>query len=800
MNNIIKYMSENLLILDGAMGTQLQDMGLGSGELPESWNTLYPDRITEIHKRYYKAGANLVLTNTFGANRLKLGDGVERTVVSAVENAKRARECFPGEDRWVALDVGPLGKMLAPLGTLELEEAVSLFGEVIEIGAKAGADCVFIETMGDTMELKAAVLAAKERSTLPVFASVAYGNDGKLLTGADPGAVIALLEGLGVDALGINCSLGPKQIKKIVNDYLLLSSTPILVKPNAGLPSVVDGKTVYDCSPEEFSEELLDMVKAGVRGVGGCCGTTPKHIEKVASLLMGLTPKPITDKGLSLVSSYTHSVDFGKRPVLIGERINPTGKPRFKEALRQGDMNYILKEGIMQTERGASVLDVNVGLPDIDEVEMLKKAVVGLQSVTDTPLQIDTSNPCAMEAALRLYNGKPMLNSVNGKSESLDTVLPIAKKYGALVVALTLDESGIPTSADERLEIARRILNRARDYGINKKDIIFDPLTLAVSSDPTCAAETLRAVKLISEELGCKTSLGVSNVSFGLPMRDILNGSFFTMALSSGLSAAIMNPYSDEMMKAYHGYLALMGLDMGCGEYIAFADGYTDASPIRQTDSKSTHSTFLDGKSELECAIIRGMRDLAREQTLIALEGNEPLSVVEKEIIPALDFVGRGYEKGSIYLPSLLMSAEAAGAAFEVIKERIKSGAASKCRVILATVKGDIHDIGKNIVKLLLENYGFAVTDLGRDVSSEVICNKAAELGAVIVGLSALMTTTVPAMEETVRLLKERTPGVKIMVGGAVLTEEYAQKIGADFYGKDAMEAVRYAENVNNSL
>lgn len=797
---ITEFLKNNLVFLDGGMGTLLQARGLSAGELPERWNIEHPEIIQAIHREYYAAGSNIVSTNTFGASSLKFSDEeLEAIIKAAIENV-RAAQNVGDQPKWIALDIGPTGKLLKPYGDLDFEDAVQIFAKTVRLGARYGADLVFIETINDSYETKAAVIAAKESCDLPIFVSNAYGEDGKLMTGADPAAMVAMLEGLGVDVIGVNCSLGPKALAPIVEKYLKYASIPVLLKPNAGLPRVIDGKTVFDVEPAEFSKEISSLIQKGVRIAGGCCGTTPEYISALVSNAKGITPFSIEPKSYTCVSSYTHAVFFEDKPILIGERINPTGKKRFKEALRAGDMDYILKEGLDQQQKGVHVLDVNVGLPEIDEPRMLTDAVCELQAVTDLPLQIDTSDSVAMECALRRYNGKPMINSVNGKQESLDAILPLVKKYGGLVVALTLDESGIPADADGRINIAKKILSAAEKYGIDKKDIIFDPLALTISADANSANETLKAIKIIRGELGCKTSLGVSNVSFGLPQRDVINSAFFTLALGNGLSAAIMNPYSTEMMKAYHAYLALSGNDDNCAEFISFAASLPDSSQIAPSATKSSAAADAISSSELEDAIVKGLRDRAAELTEKLLGSNDPLEIINGDVIPALNTVGKGFEEKRVFLPQLLMSAEAAKASFEVIKARVPSSASSKCRFVIATVKGDIHDIGKNIVKLLLENYGFDVTDLGKDVSPEDIVDKVVELHAELVGLSALMTTTVPAMEETIKLLRERAPWAKIVVGGAVLTKEYADDIGADKYAKDAMETVRYAELINSTF
>ena len=793
---VLDFLKDNILYLDGGMGTLLQSNGLAAGELPERWNITHPEIITDIHRQYYEAGSNIVNTNTFGANSLKFSDQeLEDIICAAITNAKNARQNMP--ERWIALDIGPLGKLLKPYGDLDFEDAVEIFAKTVRLGAKYGVDLVFIETMSDSYETKAALLAAKENCNLPVFVSNAYGEDGKLMTGATPAAMVAMLEGMGADAIGANCSLGPKALVPVVEEYLKYASIPVLLKPNAGLPRSINGETVYDVSYEEFADEISHLIKQGLRIAGGCCGTTPKHISCLVEKTKNITPIDIEYKNFTLVSSYTHAVVFGERPILIGERINPTGKKRFKEALREGDMDYILKEGMDQEEKGVDILDVNVGLPEIDEVVMLTRSVTELQAITALPLQIDTSDPKAMESALRRYNGKAMINSVNGKQESLDAILPLVKKYGGLLVALTLDENGIPPTAEGRVDIARRILEEAKKHGIDRKDIIFDPLALTISADNSAARETLKAIQLISEQLGAHTSLGVSNVSFGLPQRDIITSSFFTLSMGKGLSAAIMNPYSLEMMKAYKAFCALNAKDESCADYISFA------LSLPETNATSTVSTVTPSAkpeifaSELQHSIFKGLKDRAAELTTELLKIREPLDIVQGEIIPALDAVGKGFEEKRIYLPSLLMSAEAAKSAFEKIKERIPAGSSNRSKVIIATVKGDIHDIGKNIVKLLLENYGFSVCDLGKDVTADVIVQKAAELQAKIICLSALMTTTVPAMEETIIKLREKAPYAKVIVGGAVLTQEYADRIGADKYAKDAMEAVRYAELVD---
>ena len=796
---ITEYIKDNVLYLDGGMGTLLQSAGLKPGEYPERWNISHRETVKQIHADYFSAGSNVVCTNTFGANLLKFeANELEEIIKAAVENVRQAKEKSSGnQEKFIALDIGPLGKLLKPYGDFDFEEAVETFAYTVRLGEKYGADLILIETMNDSYETKAALLAAKENSSLPVFVSNAYGEDGCLMTGASPEAMVALLEGMGADAIGLNCSLGPDQLSGIAEKLLASASVPVIFKPNAGLPRSENGKTVFDVSPDAFAKSIKRLMERGVRIAGGCCGTTPEYIRCLVNETKGIKTVEITQKNKTVVSSYAKCVEFGSAPVLIGERINPTGKKRFKQALVENDIDYILKEGISQQESGVQILDVNVGIPDINEPEMLKKTVCALQAVTELPLQIDTSDPTAMENALRRYNGKAMINSVNGKKESMEAVFPLAKKYGGVIVALTLDENGIPETASGRVEIAKKILKTAEKYGISKKDIVFDTLAMAVSAQSDAAKVTLEALKRIKNELGCHTSLGVSNISFGLPGRATVNSTFFACALENGLSAAIMNPYSADMMKTYYSYNALHGFDNNFEEYIAFAESLTETSVVSEKKAQVN-----DGEkgTELQNSIIKGLKEQAAVLTKELLSCGEPLEIVKNEIIPALDVVGKGFEEKKVYLPQLLMSAEAAKYAFEEIKSFMsasKQEGISKCSIVIATVKGDIHDIGKNIVKLLLENYGFKVSDLGKDVPPEDIVNEVKRLNAPIAALSALMTTTVPAMEDTIELLHKEAPWCKAVVGGAVLNQEYADKIGADKYAKDAMETVRYAEKIS---
>lgn len=787
--NIRDFIKNNIVYLDGGMGTLLQKSGLQPGELPEHWNISHPEVIREIHKNYYDSGSNVVNTNTFGANTLKFSiDELDEIICHAVKNADEARKASSGEqEKFIALDVGPTGKLLKPLGDLDFENAVKIFAETIRLGVKYGVDLITIETMNDSYETKAAVLAAKENSDLPIIVTNAYGENGRLMTGANPAVMAAMLEGMGVDAIGANCSLGPKQLMDVMDELLKYCSVPVAFKPNAGLPKS-DGKvTYYDVDADEFAQDIKLSVENGVRIVGGCCGTTPEYIKKVCELTRGMKPKEIEKKTYSVCTSYNKAVFFGEKPILIGERINPTGKKRFKQALLENDIGYILQEAVNQQAKGVHVLDVNVGLPGIDEAQMLTTSVCELQCVTDLPLQIDSSDPVAMESALRRYNGKAMINSVNGKEENMNAIFPLVKKYGGFVVALTLDEKGIPSTVEGRMKIARKILLTAALYGINKKDIIFDPLAMTVSADKMSAVTTLETVKKITEQLGCNTSLGVSNVSFGLPSRELVNAAFFTTAMENGLSAAIMNPYSARMMEAYYSFNVVKGLDDNCMDFINFAS-QQEVQPTVKHESSLT----------LKEAIEKGLKEKSSEITTAMLGKNAPLDIVNSHVIPALDDVGRRFEEKKLFLPQLLMSAEAAKASFEVIKAAMEADGNSvkKGNIIIATVHGDIHDIGKNIVKLLLENYGYNVIDLGKNVPPETVLNAVIENHAPLVGLSALMTTTVPAMEETVKLVKEKAPWCKTVVGGAVLTQDYADKIGADKYAADAMESVRYAETV----
>lgn len=823
--NIRDEIGKRLLFFDGGMGSLLQKRGLQAGELPETWNILKPDVLTEIHKEYAEAGADIILANTFGANRFKYADNLEEIVNAAVVNAREGIR-LSGRQAYVALDVGPTGKLLKPMGTLDFEEAVDVFADVVKAGVKAGVDLILIETMNDSYELKAAMLAAKENSDLPVFATVVFDEKHKMLTGASPMAIVAMLEGLHADAIGMNCGLGPKELLPIFREMAQYASCPLIINPNAGLPRNDHGKTVYDVGPEEFAEGMVPFIEAGAWFAGGCCGTTPEHIKALVDRCKDMEIKPLTEKDYTIVTSYSQAVSIGNKPVIIGERINPTGKKKFKQALRDKDMEYILEEGVKQADSGADILDVNVGLPEIDEVEMMKNTVYELQSILPLPLQIDTTDPAAMEAALRMYNGKAMVNSVNGKQEVMEKIFPLVQKYGGVVVGLALDEDGIPSTAEGRLAIAEKIYNTAAKYGISRKDIVIDALTMTMSTDDNSANVTLETVRRIKEQ-GGRTVLGVSNISFGLPQREVITSSFFLLAMGAGLSAGIINPNSAAMRQAYDSFCVLGGFDAQCMNYI---EKYAVATPVPPAGTisapvqggsasasgseSSSGSAGLSGKTatgggtsqnQLELSltdcIVKGLKEQSYKATIETLKTKDAMAVINEELVPALDIVGKGFEKGTVFLPQLLMSAEAAKAGFEAIKEHMESQGSvqeKKATIVIATVKGDIHDIGKNIVKVLLENYGYDVIDLGKDVPPEVVVDTVVEKHAPLCGLSALMTTTVVSMEETIKKLRQKAPWCKVMVGGAVLTQEYADMIGADFYGKDAMQSVHYAEELLN--
>ncbi|MCH3971658.1 MAG: homocysteine S-methyltransferase family protein [Oscillospiraceae bacterium] len=838
MTSIVSQLGRRMLICDGAMGTMLQQAGLAAGEVPEYWNFTHPEELTKIHTAYAQAGADILTANTFGANSVKLTDTEYSVIETISRGIQLAKAVAAPLGKWAALDIGPTGRLLQPLGDLSFDDAYRAFAQAAKAGEDAGADLILIETMSDTMEMKAALLACKENTSLPVFATMTFDAKGKLLTGGDIPAAAVLLESLHADAVGFNCGLGPKQMIDFLPKLREYTSLPILIQPNAGLPQVENGKTVFCVGPEEFAEDAEKLWQGGAWILGGCCGTTPAHIRALTQKMSGKVPKPLPKNERTMISSYSHAVTFGGQTKLIGERINPTGKKRLQKALRDNDMDYLFREGIAQQDAGADILDVNVGLPEINEPKLLTEAVQGLQGICDLPLQIDTSSPQAMEQALRIYNGKALLNSVNGKQEVMDSVFPLVKKYGCAVIALTLDESGIPDTAEGRLAVAEKIVREAEKYGIPKKDIIVDTLAMTISASQQSAKVTLQALRLVREKLGLHTSLGVSNISFGLPHRERATAAFFTMAMQAGLSAAIINPKSAAIMDAWRSFNALMCYDENCMRYIDFykdlpKDSVPKAAtptgtPLQQAaqaliaagnalsaaagdtgfptqaaqptaDAAEKPADTDHRETELYHAVAKGLQEGSRTAAAESLKTSPPLEVIQNELIPALDKVGTGYEDGSLFLPQLLMSADAATAAFEVIRTVMQQqggGDDKKGTIVLATVQGDIHDIGKNIVKVLLENYGYEVIDLGRDVPPETISEAVAEHHAPLCGLSALMTTTVVNMEKTIALLHEECPWCKVMVGGAVLTQEYADQIHADRYCKDAMGSVRYAATV----
>ncbi|MCD8326241.1 MAG: homocysteine S-methyltransferase family protein [Lachnospiraceae bacterium] len=807
MTPILERIKKERIYLDGGTGTMLQAAGLSGGKGPELWNLENPAEIVKLHRAYLEAGCSVISTNTFGINCLKY-DNYEELIRAAFACAREALKGYP--DRYLAFDVGPTGRLLQPIGDLPFEEAVSVFAANMRVAAECGADCVLIETMNDSYETKAAVLAAKENCDLPVFVTNVFDSSGKLMTGADPKAMIALLEGLGCDAVGMNCSLGPDQMLSLVPVFARYASVPIIVTPNAGIPRVVKGQTIYDIGPEDFAQYMVQIAGAGATILGGCCGTTPEYMRRVIELTRNLPYGLPEKKERTLISSYTHAVELKNGPVLIGERINPTGKKKLKEALRTRNFDYILQEAIRQSDAGVPVLDVNVGLPEIDEPEMMCAVISQVQAVSDTVLQIDTSDPKALEQAMRLYNGKPLVNSVNGSEKSMKAVLPLVKKYGGALIVLTIGEDGIPDTALGRLAIAEQVAAEAATYGIDRKELIVDPLAMTISSDAKSAGITLEAIRLLKEH-GFSTSLGVSNISFGLPTRDRINSTFFAMALETGLDCAITNPFSEPMMDVYYAFRALRVYDTNCTDYIAYATEHplslgtagavsgagASGAGVQGVADETGGKNISSGESPLQYAIRMGLKERAQAETRTLMTRIEPLSVINDHVIPALNVVGQAFEQKKMYLPQLLMSAEAATASFEIVKAAMPPAAendGSVRPVILATVQGDIHDIGKNSVKVMLESFGFLVYDLGRDVPPETVVEKARETGCQLVGLSALMTTTVPAMEETIRQLHEELPEVKTVVGGAVLTQEYADMIHADFYSKDAMDTVRYAE------
>lgn len=787
-------LGKEIIIFDGAMGTVLQQRGLKAGDIPERLNIENSEDIIDIHKSYLKAGAEILTTNTFGANALKMNEldySVEEVISAAVENARQA-VIESGIDAAVALDMGPIGELLEPMGSLEFDEAYNLYQQQVLVGVESGADLIHIETIADLYEARAAVLAAKENSNLPIFCTLTFEENGRTFTGGSIRSMISVLEGLGVDGIGLNCSLGPKKLEPLVEEVLKYSEKPVILQANAGLPVVKDGETVFKISPEEYFKPLNRLYQKGLAVIGGCCGTNEEFISLISKKLKNKKIKKREVIKESLVCSPSQHLNL-KEVNVVGERINPTGKAAFKEALRNGNLDYILKVAVEEVDAGADILDVNLGLPEIDEKEMMVKVIKELQGIIDTPLQIDSSNPDVIEEALRYYNGTAIVNSVNGEAEVLEKTLPAVKKYGAAVIGLTMDGDGIPAAAEERFEVAEKIVNKAAEYGISRDKIIIDCLTLTASAQQEGVKETLKAVKMVKEKLGVKTTLGVSNVSFGLPERPILNRTFLSMALYQGLNLPIIDPNDEEMMAAVKAAAVLNNIDQGAAKYIEYMaelEAESDSAEIKKNQKK---------EDDLQTVIIKGLKNEAAHLTKAALKENEAIEVVNKYLIPALDIVGESYEKGEIFLPQLVQSAETVKEAFLVLKEEMaRTGGRdiSKGKIVMATVKGDVHDIGKNIVKTVLENYGYQIIDLGRNVNIKDIVKVVKENKIKLLGLSALMTTTVKNMEKTIKAVREEVPEVKIMVGGAVLTTDYADMIDADYYARDAKKAVEIAKKV----
>lgn len=779
------YLKENILFFDGAMGTMLQAAGLPAGGLPEVYNLEHPEVVAEIHRAYVHAGCDVVTANTFQANELKLaecGYTPEELITAGVRLAKESGA------KYAALDIGPLGQLMRPMGTLTFETAYAMFKRQIEAGVNAGADILLFETMSDLLEVKAGVLAAKETCSLPIFVTMTYQEDGRTFVGCDPKSAAVTLSGLGVDALGVNCSLGPEELAPVAEELLRYARVPVMIQPNAGLPKIENGQTVYDVTPEAYGSFMAELAQKGAAILGGCCGTTPAFIKAMAEALPQRKRKAVSPLSVTAVCSGTKTVILDGKVSVIGERINPTGKKLLKEKLRTGDFDYIMGEAINQAQNGADILDVNCGLPEINEPEVLCRAVREVQSVVNLPLQIDSADPKALEQAVRVYNGKPILNSVNGKQESLRTILPIAAKYGAAVVGLTLDENGIPETAQERCAIAERIVCAAAEYGIPKEDILIDCLVLTASAQQELVLETLRGIQLVKSRLGVKTVLGVSNVSFGLPARPLLNSVFLAAGFGAGLDAAIINPLSQEVMKTVHAFRVLNNQDRDAAEYIARCAKTLEQAPTASAGSGTEIS--------LKDCIIQGRKEEVRNKTSLLLQTNQALDIIDAHFISALDTVGERYEKGEIFLPQLIQSAEAVKGGFEILKASMPKGGTEKGTILLATVVGDIHDIGKNIAKMLLENYGYRVIDLGKDVPVETVVKTAMETGVRLIGLSALMTTTVAGMKETISALRAAGCTAKIMVGGAVLNEDYVRFVGADYYVKDARADVVLANKI----
>ena len=797
---IKEYLKDNILIFDGAMGTMLQNEGLPIGESPEVFGMENPDKLLKIHKKYLEAGSNVLTTNTFGCNELKvskLGYTVEEIIDNAVSVARKAiDECDKSKPRFVALDIGPIGEMLEPMGTLSFDRAYEIFKRQAIQGEKCGADLIIIETMMDLYEAKAAVLAAKENTNLPVICTMTFDENGRSFTGCLPESMVATIEGLGVDALGVNCSLGPKQLVPIVKTITEISSIPVIVQANAGLPVIENNQTIYKMTAKEFFQGAKNFVDLGVSIIGGCCGTNETFIKEICDNIHLLQKKEPNRKEKTLVCSPSKCIEIDG-PVIVGERLNPTGRKPLIDAYTSGNNDYVINLALEQSKEGSQILNVNVGVPDLDEEKAMAKVIKGIQEVVDTPLQIDSSHVEALESGLRYYNGRSIVNSVNGKEESLNTILPLVKKYGACVVGLTLDEKGIPSTAEGRFNIAKKIVERAEAFGIKRKDIFIDCLSLTVSAQQEEAMETIKAIKMVKESLGCKTILGVSNISFGTPNRKALNNTYLNLALGAGLDLAIINTEDNIMVESIYAYRVISNLDKGCIEYI---NKYNNCSNNQSSNTKKSN-----GDLTLEEAIEKGLKDEAKNLTIEILKEKDENYVLDEILIPALDKVGQKYDSGRIFLPQMIQSAETVKASLNILKERLLSNkdtnSGSKGKIIVATVQGDIHDIGKNIVKIMLENYGYEVIDLGKDVPIEDVVRRAKEENIKLIGLSALMTTTVENMRKTIEALRDNGIDAKVFVGGAVLTEDYAEKMKADYYSKDAKSAVEIAKiNFNSKL
>ena len=788
---IKEYLKDNILIFDGAMGTMLQKEGLPIGDNPEIFGIKNPHKLLKIHKKYLEAGSNVLTTNTFGCNELKvnkLGYTVEEVIDRAVSIAKQAiEESDKSKPRFVALDIGPIGEMLEPMGTLSFDRAYEIFKRQAIQGEKSGADLIIIETMMDLYEAKAAVLAAKENTNLPVICTMTFDENGRSFTGCLPETMVATIEGLGVDALGVNCSLGPKQLLPIVKTITELANVPVIVQANAGLPVIKEGQAVYEMNDEEFFQGVKDFVDLGVSIIGGCCGTNETFIKKISDNIDKLQKKEPKRRKSTIVCSAAKYIDI-QGPTIVGERLNPTGRQPLIDAYVSGNNDYVINLALEQSNEGSEILNVNVGVPDLDEERAMKRVIKGIQEVVDVPLQLDSSNVKALEAGLRYYNGRTIVNSVNGKEKSLETILPIVKKYGACVVGLTLDENGIPSTAEGRFNIAKKIVERAEQYGIKRQDIFIDCLSLTVSAQQDEAMETIKAIKMVKENLGCKTILGVSNISFGIPNRQALNNTYLNLALGAGLDLAIINTEDRTMVESIYAYKVISNMDKGCLDYI-------EKFKFVSNDNKTKERKNYDNLT-LEDVIERGLKEEAKDLTLKILESHDEHFVLDKVLIPALDVVGTKYDKGELFLPQMIQAAETVKVSLNIIKERLSknNNTSSKGKIIVATVQGDIHDIGKNIVKIMLENYGYEVIDLGKDVPIEEVVKRAKEENIQLIGLSALMTTTVENMKKTIKALKENNINARVFVGGAVVTEEYAQKINADYYSKDAKSAVEIAK------